>query len=162
MEVNDANKQSMRLETIHGKQGSYVKLADRAEHLINALENLGQAHQREGLNDAVDVKPHSKELWGTFKRNTPRVVDGAQRNQQEFEMNVKREFYKSTGLYALKRAAIVHRPTHDAIGRIFWRGFQSDFGGVGKDVVNARNRFKTKMRRHIKHQEKFDSLEKAA
>ncbi len=141
---------------VFGPEGSYISVLRRAIHLQESLRYIGPAHQRSGLRDAAYMRPHDKEIWGRYRGKTAQLLEGAERNENEFVKTVKRNFWKSTGISALVGAGIVEKEEADAMGRSFWRGFESDLGGVGRKKINKRKRYQTKMERQIKYVHKIE------
>lgn len=147
----------------YGPEGSYVDVSARAVHLKEALGALSARNQRSGFGDAVHLPPHDSEIWGRYRSQTPRVAEGAQANETVFLDKAKREFWRSTGIAALKDTGLANEEQARAHGRTVWREFYGQFGGSGEDIAKARNRQKRKHEKQIKYVHRvIDKKQKAA
>jgi hypothetical protein len=135
-----AEQPNHAIPTIYGKPGSYVDLHERAKLLTSSLQAIGKANQRVGFVDAAEVPPHRSDIWGRYARNTPRVIEGADRNRSEYQLQAKNDFWKATGLVALQSANMADKHTRDAMGRTMWRDFSKKFGGVGQPIAKRRQK----------------------
>jgi|SRR5665213_3473363 len=110
-----------------------VDIQTRAELLLNAATKQGYANQRAlGLADAVEIEPHSTEIWGRYKRKTELIVEGAQRNASTHEKEAKQAFWKATGLEVMIAAGVIGRAEAQALGRVWYRRFNGKFSGEQK------------------------------
>ncbi len=136
--------------SVYGPDGSYVVISERAHHLHDSLDSLGRRNQRLGFIDAAETRGSSKEIWGRYGRGTLRVVEGAQRREDELLQKAKLDFWQATGISSMRAAGIVTKDEADAMGRSMWRQFSSKYGVPGGEPTKLRSREKRTFQKQIK------------
>lgn len=136
--------------TNYGPEGAYVDVSDRAEHLSNALSAFSSRNQRLGFDIAANTRPHSGPIWGRYTEMTPVVMEGAQRNVDEFYRQAAREFWVATGFSAMRGLGLMTDGEIDARARKMWRQFSEKFGDPNK--LKARTKYKRQLRKAIRQE----------
>lgn len=137
---------------VYGPEGSYVDIATRAQLLESSLLALGKRNQRLGFDVASHTKPYSSPIWGRYEDFTPVVIEGAQRNVENFLDVAKRDFWAATGFAALRDLPGLGLKDGeiDARGRKMWREFTHRYGDP--QVRAQRDKYKRQLKRAIKSQ----------
>lgn len=137
----------------YGPQGSYVDVAKRATLLESSLTALGKRNQRLGFDVASRTKPYSTPIWGRYEDSTPVVIEGAQRNVENFLDVAKQDFWAATGFAALRPFGLMSNAEIDARGRKMWRDFTHKYGDP--QVRVQRDRYKKQLKRAIRNSAKI-------
>lgn len=142
-----------QIPTTYGKEGSYVDLAERGKNLIGALKAFSESNERAGFDVASNNQPHSSPIWGRYQRETPKVQEGAARNQEAFIEEAKQKFWKATGYSALRRAGLQTKYQTDSNGRKMWRDFSAEYSHTGP-VARKRQKYIKKLEKTVARVEK--------
>lgn len=135
----------------------------RAGLLLEAATKQGYANQRElGLQNAVQIEPHSTEIWGRYKRKTDTVVEGASKNAKQYEKEARQAFWKATGLEAMVATGDVSRDKAKALGRVWYRSFNKKFSGDEKPRQKAGLKKQITAQKKLKKQQAADQSRRAA
>jgi hypothetical protein len=125
----------------------------RASLLESSLLALGKRNQRLGFDVASHTKPHSTPIWGRYEELTPAVIEGAQRNVNNYLDVAKRDFWTATGFAALRPLGLISDAEIDARGRKMWRDFTHRYGDP--QVRTQRDKYKKKLKAAIRNQSKI-------
>jgi hypothetical protein len=155
--INNGEPEETSPSVVYGPEGSYVDIATRAQLLGSSLLALGRRNQRIGFDLASHTKPYSSPIWGKYEEFTPIVIEGAQRNVENFLDVAKRDFWAATGYTALRslkndelRGLGLTDENIDARGRKMWREFTRRYGDP--QVRPQRDKYKERLKRAIKSQ----------
>src|SRR3989344_9611111 len=140
----------------YGPEGSYVDITKRAELLHSSLLALGKRNQRLGFDVASHTKPHSSPIWGRYEDLTPVVVEGAQRNVENFLDVAKQDFWAATGFAALRGQGVISNTEIDARGRKMWRDFTHKYGDP--QVKARRDKYKRQLKKVVKNSKNPEEL----
>lgn len=151
-EINIGNSGENPNSISYGPEGSYVDIATRAQLLGSSLLALGKRNQRLGFDVASHTKPYSSPIWGRYEDFTPIVIEGAQRNVENFLDVAKRDFWAATGFAALRKIPGLGLKDGeiDARGRKMWRDFTHQYGDP--KVRRQRDKYKRQLTKAIQSQ----------
>ncbi|MDB5170512.1 MAG: hypothetical protein JWO35_206 [Candidatus Saccharibacteria bacterium] len=141
--------------TVYGKEGSYVDVAERAEHLREALGAFGLRNQRLGFGYASNTNRLSGPIWGAYKSRTPIVQEGAEANSEKFLLEAKRAFWSATGLAAMRGKGFGDNAQIDQEGKKLWREFAADYEHTSKRP--QRDKYTKQLGKAAKQARKFKS-----
>lgn len=136
------------LPVTYGTVGSYVDVAERAGHLVLALDAISQRNQRDGLSLAAYTQMYSAPIWAHYRSETPSVLDGASKNRDKFQDQLRYSFWRATGFSALrgalkgslKRQGLMPESQVNPRAQKMWRDFNSAFGHPSR--LAERNEYK--------------------
>ena len=143
------NWQDAESNPVYGPEGSYVDVHSRSALLVEALGALSARNQRAGFGSAVALPPHDKKIHGNYGRHTDKVVAGAQRNHDLFEEEAKRKFWQASGIPDLQKSGLISKEDAKELGKVFWRDFIGEFGGV-KNASNRRRGYQEILKKQQK------------
>lgn len=129
--------------------GPVVNIKSRAHNLSKTLELLGKASQRHGFGAAVDIQPHSSEIWGRYRSGTPQVVERALENAESMKDDAKRYFWQATGLPAMIGSGVIGEREAKARARQMWENFYHNHAGPpNRKARDQRKKLHTKQLKH--------------
>lgn len=146
--------------------GVAVDIALRANYLKSAAINHGKANQRIGFGDAVDIEPHSREIWGRYKGSTRKRVNRALDNVSGFETQAKKDFWIATGLGAVvaHKELGISKDEAQALARVWFRDFnrKSQGGKSSREAAKAKSKFLGGFNKQLTAQKRLKSKESKA
>ncbi len=134
---------------VYGPEGSYVHLEERAEHLLIALQALGQRNIRHGFDTASNDRSYNRPIRERYASALRAVQMGAEDNAEDFEDEVKRELWRATGYAALRtvRPRLATKGEINGGSRKMWRDFEHEYGHTSSR--KHRDRYKRQLARTI-------------
>ncbi len=140
-------------DVIYGEPGTYVDLTERADHLVSALSAFGKRNQRLGFDVASNTRQYNAPIWARYRKEVPKVQEGAQANTERFLVEAKRDFWRATGYSAMRGSSLVPDEEIDAGGRKMWRQFSTQYGDP--DKRQQRDDYKATLNRYAKTAKKI-------
>src|SRR3990167_6555722 len=140
----------------YGRPGSYMKVTERAQYLIGALNAMSQRNIRDGLSVAAHTMPESLPIWATYQENTPTVLRGADRNRKNFEKELRYNFWRATGFAALRGVGLMRESQINPRAQKMWKDFNHKYGHPSD--VNNRNKYKRQLKKSLKNLEEGNGV----
>jgi hypothetical protein len=137
----------------YGQEGSYINIHERAILLAAALTAMSQRNMRDGFSIAPYKEPYSAPIWERYQENTQQVVDGASRNRNIYQNQLRRNFWEATGFAALRGTGLMRERQINPAAQKMWRDFNKKYGHP--EDLSARNKYKKKL------QEQMDFLKQS-
>ena len=128
------------IPTTYGKPGSYMNTSKRAEHLISALDAISQRNIRDGIALAAYTQGYSAPIWEHYQEGTQGVLDGASRNRNKYQRQLRTSFWRATGFAALRGSRLIRENQINPRAQKMWRDFNKMYGHP--DSVKERNKYK--------------------
>lgn len=124
----------------YGPEGSYISVKDRALLLIDALDSISQRNIRDGFSQAPYREPYDAPIWARYRESTQQVIDGASRNRNMYQEQLRRSFWQATGFSALRGSGLIRERQINPTAQRMWRDFNESYGHPNK--LKARNKYK--------------------
>jgi len=143
---------------VYGPPGSFVSLEERAEHLLGALDAIGQMNQRLGFDTASNAKHYNRPIRERYQGALPAVQMGARDNEVRFFDEVRQKFWQATGYIALRsiKPRLASRKAIDSGARKMWRDFTAEYGHTSRR--QERNHYKRQLTHTVKRVERIGGL----
>ena len=140
----------------YGRPGSYVKVTERAQYLIGALNAMSQRNIRDGLSVAAYTMPDSRPIWKNYQENTQTMLRGAERNRKNFEKELRCNFWQATGFAALRGMGLIRESQINPRAQKMWRDFNHRYGHPSD--VKSRNKYKERLEKSLKSLEEGSNV----
>lgn len=135
---------------VYGSKGSYVDLAERAEHLLDALQAIGPRNKRFGFDTASNDRSYNRPIKERYTGALEAIQMGAKDNAENFEEQAKQEFWQATGYIALRKTKprLATKGEINGGGRKMWRDFEHEYGHTS--TRKQRDRYKRQLAKTIR------------
>jgi hypothetical protein len=133
----------------YGKFGSYIDTAERATYLISALDAISQRNIRDGIALAAYTHAYSAPIWEHYQEGTRGVLDGASRNRNRYQQQLRTSFWKATGFAALRGSRLIRENQINPRAQKMWRDFNKLYGHP--DALKERNKYKAVLKAQIRN-----------
>jgi hypothetical protein len=133
--------------TTYGPEGSYVDVVERAKNLIIALVSMSERNRRDGFSIAPYTEEYSEPIWAHYRWNTQDVIDGASRNRNSYQQQLRKSFWRATGFSAMRGAGFMPERQINPRAQKMWRDFNKEFGHP--DGVKKRSDYRKALSRQI-------------
>jgi hypothetical protein len=133
-----------------GPEGSYVDLSVRAEHLIDALDAIGQRNIRLGFDVAANATQYNRPIKERYRGALESVKMGAADNVERFEADAKQGLWRATGYIAMR--SMKPRPISQAEINVrakkMWWDFEHLYGH-SEDGEKKRRKYRNQLEKTI-------------
>ena len=140
----------------YGSEGSYVSVAERAGHLIAALNAISQRNIRDGIALAAYTPDYSAPIWANYQSATPNVLDGASNNRNIFQKQLRENFWRATGFAALRGSKLMPDAQINPRAQKMWRDFNEAYAHPKK--IKQRNTYKRRLQKQLANVENLSDL----
>lgn len=129
--------------TVYGSEGSYMCVAEHAENLIIALDQVSYRNQRDpGFEVASRARSYNRPIRERYNNALRAVQMGAKDNAREAERWTKEHLWRASGYTAMRHMEprLIFDSEIDARGKKMWRDFDATIGHSSHAADRARLR----------------------